>query len=290
MPRPTEPSMKESEPENELKDRGMISAESAIRALRRDLTLSSLLKAALAGAALLCLLVGPMYGAGFPMTFAVVVIGAVWLTLSYRSAKGSSLAADSPLLIASGQFDEAELRIKEVIRTFSLFRTVKLMSLHHLAVLRHAQRQWAESALLSRALLRQRLGSLQGISRSSRLMLADSLLELGDLRGAHEALCALYTDRLTLNEAMNLLVVQLDYEARVGAWPSMMHNITGKVQLTELMPARSAARAQAMLALAAKKTGRQDWSNWLRRRAELLTDMEALVAERPMLTEVLSLS
>lgn len=45
-----------------------------------------------------------------------------------------------------------------------------------------------------------------------------------------------------------------------------------------------------MLALAAKKTGRQDWSNWLRRRAELLTDMEALVAERPMLTEVLSLS
>ena len=74
------------------------------------------------------------------------------------------------------------------MRSFSLFRTVKLLSLHHLAVLRHAQRRWRDSAMLSQALLRQRLGSLQGVSRSSRLMLADSLLELGDLRGAHEAL------------------------------------------------------------------------------------------------------
>ncbi|HSV16468.1 MAG TPA: hypothetical protein VLI90_19555 [Tepidisphaeraceae bacterium] len=266
----------------------MISAESAIRALRRDLTVASLLKGLLVGAALLCLIAGPVVGSRFPLTLTVAAIGAIWLILSYRSAKGSSLAADSPLLIASGQFDEAEHRIEQVLRTFSIFRTVKLLSLHHLAVLRHAQRRWRESALLSEALLHQRLGSLQGLSRSSRLMLADSLMELGDLRGAHAALVGLYNQRLTLAEAMNLLAVQLDYESRVAAWPAMVQNLPAKVQLAELMPSTTAARAQSLLALAARKTGRDDWSTWLRRRAELLVDVNALVAERPLLKELWS--
>jgi hypothetical protein len=265
----------------------LISAESAIRTLRRDLTLSSMLKYALIGIGLGCLLFGPMFGSGLALTVTIILIGGVWLVLSYRSAKGSSLAADSPMLIASGQFDEAEQRIEQVLRTFSLFRAVKLLSLHHLAVLRHAQRRWRESALLSRALLRQRLGSLQSISRSSRLMLADSLLELGDMAGAHEALCGLYRERLTLAEAMNLLVVQLDYEARIGAWKAMTHNLMAKIQLAELMPSASAAKTQAMLALAASKLDRDDWAKWLAGRAALLADVNALVAERPILKEVL---
>jgi hypothetical protein len=266
----------------------VISAESAIRTLRRDLTLSSLLKSLLLGAALTCMVIGPMVGSGFPLTLIVVAIGSVWLVLSYRSAKGSSLAADSPSLIARGEFDEAELRIEQVLRSFSLFRTVKLLSVHHLAVLRHAQRRWRDSAMLSQALLRQRLGSLQGVSRSSRLMLADSLMELGDLRGAYDALAGLYNERLTLAEAMNLMVVQLDYESRIGAWSAMMQNLPAKVQLAELMPTPAAARTQAMLALAATKLARHDWANWLRRRAELLVDVNALVAERPVLKEVWS--
>lgn len=264
----------------------MISAESAIRALRRDLTLASLLKSLLIGAGVICLLIGPMFSSGFPLTITIIGIGAIWLILSYRSAKGSTLAADSPSLIAAGQFDEAEHRIEQVLRSFSLFRTVKLMSVHHLAVLRHAQRRWQESALLSRALLHQRLGSLQPLARSSRLMLADSLLELGDLSGAYEALAGLYNQRLTLAEAMSLLVVQLDYESRIEAWTEMMRNVMSKVQLAELMPSEGAAKAQAMLALAAKKIGRMDWFNWLRRRAELLADVNALMIERPILREV----
>src|SRR5438552_1382136 len=112
----------------------MISAESAIRSLRRDLTLASLLKGLLVGAALMCLVMGPVVGSRFPLTLAVAAIGGVWLVLSYRSARGSSLAADSPSLIAAGQFDEAEHRIEQVLRSFSLFRTVKLLSVHHLAV------------------------------------------------------------------------------------------------------------------------------------------------------------
>jgi hypothetical protein len=265
----------------------MISAENAIRALRRDLTISSFLKYSLLGLGLICLLFGPIFGSGFSLTMIILLVGGIWLLLSYRSAKGSSLAADSPLLIASGQFDEAEEHIEQVLRSFSLFRAVKLLSLHHLAVLRHAQRRWRESALLSRALLHQRLGSLQSLGRSNQLMLADSLLELGDLAGAHEALSGLYRERLTLGEAMNLLVVQLDYESRISAWGAMTKNMVAKVQLAELMSAPSAGKTQAFLALAAMKQGRVDWAKWLAARTALLVDVNALVAERPVLGEVL---
>ncbi len=266
----------------------MISAESAIRGLRRDLTLSSLLKAVLLGAAAAAMLAGPVYGSAWYSSGVLIAVAAVWLLLSYRSAMRSSAAADSPLLIASGQFDEAEQRIESALRGFSIFRTAKLLSLHHLSVLRHAQHRWRESALLSKALLRQRLGSLQTLAHSSRLMLADALLELNDLRGAHEALSSLYHQRLTLAESINLLAVQLDYEARIGAWPSMAANVMAKVQLAELMPSAGAARTQMLLALAAKKCGRADLADWLARRAGLLCDVNALVTERPMLKELLS--
>ena len=66
----------------------------------------------------------------------------------------------------------------------------------------------------------------------------------------------------------------------------MINGVMSKVQLAELMPAVNAARAQAMLALAAGKAGRPDLSDWLRRRAELLGDAPALKKERPILAEL----
>jgi hypothetical protein len=264
----------------------MLSVESAIHLLRRELTLASLVKGALIGGVVLCVLVGPLVGWRGNAGVLLLGIGAAWLVLSYRSMKGSRWVATSPGLIATGQFEEAEQNIEQALRSFSLFRTVKLLSVHHLAVLRHAQRRWQDSAVLCRALLGQRLGALQGLSRQSRLILADALLEMGDVRGAYEAIAGLYEQRLSLGEAMNLLVVQLDYEARVGAWGHMMENVKAKGHLCELMPAGNAARAQALLALAAKRTGRDDWAQWLRRRVELLADVQRLASERPILWEV----
>src|SRR5207248_2932051 len=169
---------------------------------------------------------------------------------------------------------------------FSLFRTSKLLSLHHLAVLRHAQRRWHDSAELSRALLRQRLGSLRALSRQSRLILGESLLELGDLRGAHEAISGLYDQRLSLAEALSLLNVQLDYLWRINAWESMLQGVASKVQLAELMNTTTSARVQAFLALAAKKLGREDWETFLRRRVELLVDVDELIKSRPVLHDL----
>jgi hypothetical protein len=264
----------------------MISAEAAITRLRRDLTLGSLVKGLLLASIFASFFVLPWLAPKVDSTVGLLIIGAVWLALTYTSARGSRLAADSPALIASGDFEEAERHIDLALRSFSLFRTAKLQSLHHLALLRHAQRRWRESALLCQALLGQRLGSLQGLSKPSRLLLADSMMELGDLRGAHEALSGLGSQRLSLNETLNLLAVQLDYEARVGAWATMVNGVMSKVQLAELMPAVNAARAQAMLALAALKSGRPDLSEWLRRRAELLGDAPALKKDRPILAEL----
>ncbi|HXE53516.1 MAG TPA: hypothetical protein VN541_10895 [Tepidisphaeraceae bacterium] len=260
----------------------MLPVESAIYRVRRDLILTMLLKAALAVAIAGCFLVGPENA----RLFGLLGIGAFWMWLSISSARSSRTAAESPSLIAAGQFDEAERNIEQTVRTFSIFRAVKLQSLHHLALLRHAQRRWRESAVLSRELLDQRLGALQPISRPTRLLLADSLLEMGDLHGAHEAMAALSYERLSLPETLNLLAVQLDYSSRVGAWGFMMHDVMNKVQKTELMPPPISARSQAFLALAARRKGRQDFAAWLMARAELLADVQRLITERPILREL----
>jgi len=261
----------------------LISAQSAISRYRRDVTLGTVLKAALLGAAIASLL-GPAIGLKIDASVVLLVIGAVWVVLSMRSVHGSRLAAGSPLLIAAGRFDAAEEQIDGALRAFSLSKKVKLLSLHHLAVLRHAQQRWQDAAMLCRALLKQR--SAGGLMRASRLILADSLLEMNDLTGAHESLISLHRDRMSLAESLQLMLVQLDYESRIGAWSHMMGGITGKVEMAELMSGEGAARAQAFLALAAQKLGRTDWATWLRRRVELLTDVKALCVTRPILTEL----
>lgn len=260
----------------------MIPVEAAIQRVRRDITLGVVLKAAFFVAVFGCLWIGPAQ-VKLPALMGVCF---VWVWLAVTSARGSRLAADSPSLIASGQFDEAEKRIDLAMRTFSLFRAAKLQALHQLAVLRHAQHRWQESAALCRALLGRRLGAVGGLSRQSRLILAESLLEMNDVRGAYEAIALLYRDRLPLREALMLLSVQLDYEARNSAFSHMMIDAPAKAQLAELMPTMHAARSQALLSLAAMKTGRADWADWFRERAQLLADVQTLCTQRPMLWEV----
>lgn len=264
----------------------MITVDTAISRLRRDLTLMRLLQALFVVAAVASLML-PLAGLGIDPVWGLTLLAIAWLMLNVSSAKGTRIAAASPSLISSGKFDEAEQQIDHVLRTFSVSKTAKLLSLHHLAVLRHAQKRWQESAVLSRALLRQKLGpTLQNLDKPARLILADSLLELGDTNGARDAIAALYDQRLSLGEVMNLLSVQLDYQSRQGQWAEMLANVMQKVQMAELMSAKGAARVQALLALAAKKMGRPDLADWLRRRAELLGDIQQVASERPVLWEL----
>ena len=264
----------------------MMPAHSAISRFRRDLTLGTILNALLLGGVFFCTLLGGAFNTLGGDMLMLTVLMVIWMTLGYHSMKNSRLAANSPSLIASGQFDLAEYQIEKSLKNFSIFRTSKLLSLHHLAVLRHAQRRWADAAELCAALLRQRLGSLTGLGRQSRLILADALLELGDLNGSYQAINDLYNHRLTLAEALGLLHVQLDYQWRVNAWEQMLAGLGNKVEMAELMNTANGARSQALLALAAQRTGRAELAAWLRRRVELLVDVNELTAARPVLMEL----
>lgn len=264
----------------------MISVNEAIARFRRDVTLGLLLKIGLGVAAGLVTVLHFVPGRRLDPTLLLMALGAVWITLWYRTMKGSRLAAESSSLIASGRLDQAEAQIEQSLRAFSMSRSIKSVSLLNLALVRLAQKRWPDAALLCREVLSARQGTPEHVSKSSRLLLADSLLEMGDLRGAHEALAGLYSHRLTLGEALNLLRVQTDYLARIGAWEPLFQGVSTKLQMAELLPPAQGAKVQAMLALAAKRTGRADWATWLRRRVELLADARELAKERPVLWEL----
>jgi hypothetical protein len=265
----------------------VISVQQAITRFRRDITVSTLLKGALAfGLVVVLMLHFVPLGKSIDPTVLLMVLGAVWLTLWYRTMKGSRLAAESSSLIASGRLDQAEEQIEQSLRAFSMSRSVKSMSLLNLALVRLAQKRWPDTALLCREVLSTRKATPEHLSKSGRLMLADSLLEMGDLRGAHEALSGLYEHRLTLTEALNLLRVQTEYLSRIGAWQQLFDGAATKLAMAEIMPTANSARVQAMLALAAKKIGKTEWAQWLRRRVELLVDVSELATERPVLAEL----
>lgn len=233
--------------------------ESAIARCRRDIVYGALLKAVLLGSAAVCVVLGSISGNGG--TIALAGIGGIWIiwmTLNVRSAKASRIAAESPGLIAAGEFERAEANIDEALRSFSLIRAVKLTCLHYLLILRHKQRRWSDVATLAQAILNQPLGSLRTLNTHSRLILADALLEMNDTKGAYNAINALYNERLSLAEALYLTVIQLDYEARMQAWGAMLTSLTRRIQMSELMPSNNAARTQAFLALAALKMGKME--------------------------------
>jgi hypothetical protein len=264
----------------------MLSAQSAIVNARRGITLGMAVKILLWTAALTAAIAGPIFWPQINVTLALFAVAGVWIFLSVRSAKAARMNADLPMLVASGQFDQAESQIDQALRTFSLFRPAKLAALHQLAVLRHAQDRHGEAAVLCKELLTQKLGLLAHLGKSAQLILAQSSLELNDLRTAAEALQALSGQPLSIGETLNLIALQLDYQSRIGAWPAMFERYMSKVQLAEVMPAAPAAVSQALLALAAKKIGRDDASNWLAKRAALLADVQELVKQRPMLKEL----
>jgi hypothetical protein len=266
----------------------MLSADAAIARMRRAITLGIAVRALLWAAAVASLICAWLMPSSPPVDgrIALIVVAVLWVTLSVRSWQSTRLNADVPHLLATGEFDAAEEQIDRSLRSFSLFRPIKLVALHQLAVLRMAQGKFADAATICHELLGHRLGMMGSLSRSSRLMLAQALLEQGEPRQAVMPLASLSGERLSLAETLNLLHLELDYGARVGDWQRMFDGYMGKVQLAEVMPAGASARVQASLALAARQVGRADVADWLSRRAALLADPAELVRQRPALAEI----
>jgi uncharacterized membrane protein YdbT with pleckstrin-like domain len=146
----------------------MISVHAAITRFRRDMLIGLVARIALAVAAATVLL-APMFSSTVDTTMAFVIVLVLWLVISYQGMRSTRLAASSPSLIASGNYEEAERNIEGALRSFTFIRAAKIVALHHLAMLRHAQRRWQETAALCRAVLNQKLGSLRALQKSSSI-------------------------------------------------------------------------------------------------------------------------
>lgn len=259
-----------------------ISTRRAISLARRWRWLS-----VVAWTALVCVLAGGLYfyqrGGGL---IVVVVLFILWTVLASLNARTRRLAMDAGQHLAAGEFDLAEDRLTQSLTSFTLAGSTKQMGLQQLAMLRHAQARWADAAALAKAFLSGRRFADHRADVSSRLVLVESLLELGDLHAAARELHELAGIRLNLQQTLTLTQLRIDYLCRRGEYAAMMSALRATVDLLELLPAPVSARCHAMLALAAKQTGKLDWQKWLSTRASLLGDVKAMVEARPILREV----
>jgi hypothetical protein len=149
--------------------------------------------------------------------------------------------------------------------------------------MRYAQRRHSDAAELAMELLRHTRDPAS--RRNLNLMLADCALELNNLAIAQSALASV-GGAMPLRDTLKLMELQVEYCARIGAWPQVIDQLPTKVELAELLATEPAQRVQALMALAALKQGRPDWAAWLRRRVELLGDITSLLNRRPALSDL----
>ena len=149
-----------------------------------------------------------------------------------------------------------------------------------------SQRHWSDALALSKAIVRHKLPKDQALERASMLVLAGAAVQSGALQDAYAAIGRLRAMPLTLDERLSLLVAECTYCGRLGAWGSLMTALPDKARMAELMPADLAAQVQGWLALAARKSNRNDWSEYLVDRCRLLVDPARLCSQEPAFKEL----
>lgn len=262
----------------------MMRVDQAIRRVNRDVALAWGIHLALAVGVVAAI------GAGSVLSIHPLLLAAIpcvlWVVLAVNGVRETRAALEWPGLIASGKLDEAERQIERMIRGFGVLRSVKLMSLHQLAVLKLAQKRWGDALELSRAIMRYRFGKQQSLHRASLLVMAGAAVNAGAHDDAYAAMSALRRMDLTLDEQLSLLLAEISYCGRLGEWRAMMENVPAKLRLAELMPADLAAQVQAWLAIAAGRCGRADWAAYLAQRVALLVDVTRLKVDQPQFSEL----
>ncbi|MCE9591628.1 MAG: hypothetical protein K8S99_14015 [Planctomycetes bacterium] len=200
---------------------------------------------------------------------AMVVAIAVWMGLSMVDATVLRLV---PRIGALLERDPvlAESLITDALRRRPLQPTVRLTIYHRLALLRHTQRRFAETAAICRVVLEQNARWYRRFEPSLLLMLTDASLECHDLLGAYTGLARLHVSKLGLVESLQRLALQVRYDIACGHDAQALDGVDRKIGLIELMPPPTCGALHAMLAGAAQRTGRPELADWFQRRAQLL--------------------
>jgi hypothetical protein len=259
-----------------------ITADRAIALARWWLRLGTAFNVLMVAAIFATSVVGVRQGLGSMPAF---VAALVWLGVLVVSVRARRLAIDAVPLIAAGEYGLAEDRLSQSLRTFSVLRSTRLLGLQQLALLRHSQNNWVDVAKLCRELIDRQRPAERVLDVPSRLMLSEALIELGQLAPAAREIGMLASRRLVLRDTLMLTHLRLELHVASGRFGEAMNRPEATLGLIELLPTAASARCHALLALAARRLGEPDWHAFLKRRAMLLADVEALVAARPFLRE-----
>ncbi len=260
--------------------------------IRRELTIDATVRGTVlitaAAAILIASAAEPEQG---PLTWwlLLLVVG-VWMLISGPNAKVVRQIPPITDMIAAGRAS-AGPTLAAAIRRRPLVRAVRLALYHRLAMLRHRQRRYAESAMICHAVLVEcpklsdqssptptRPGTSAHTGERMRihllLMLVEARLSLGDLMGVYVTLVELHRHKLNLLELMQLQALQTRYELACGYTDRALERVREKVRLAEVMPVALGGAMHAMLAAAARQQNQPDLAHWLRRRTAMLVSHE----------------
>lgn len=242
------------------------------RRLQRDLAVDGFLRIGAMVLLFLAFFVLLSVGLSRSLVTVVLALGVVvgWIGLNTVGARVAQ-ALPGLTAILENDPDAGEAALAELMRKRALPRFVRLMLAHRWAVLRHRQQNYVESSAIAQTLLTTpRPGPAIGQRAHLLLILAEARLEMRDAAGAWFALVELGRTPLSLTEALQRMALRTRYELLVGKPTHALLGAGHKMRLAELMPAPQCGAFHAMLAVAAKQTGRDDWFARLWPKVELL--------------------
>ena len=195
------------------------------------------------------------------------VIG--WVMLNFLSAR-----TNHQLLRLTGMMEEdpatAEHELAQLMQRRPLLRHVRLLLYHRIALLRHLQKEYAQTIAICQSVQAQSLGPAEHIRPGLTLTLCHAQLQCNDLIGAYHTLMQLHALPMSLIERLGLMSLQARYELAVGAYETLVQQAGWKVQMAELMPAGLCGAYHFMLSKAAEQVGDAPMAKWMQKRASLL--------------------
>lgn len=199
-----------------------------------------------------------------------------WVAGVFVSARTGRLAQQvTQLTAARAPHAQVERAIGAALSRFTLYRTVRIVLYHQLAMLRHQQGRFDEASMICAMLLTQSdLGLAGRLRHALMLILAEARLLQHDAPGAYAPLVAMHRlgSALTLGERVQLLGLQIRYETMSGHDHAALAGLESKLPMLDMLGAAASGRCHRRLAEAAERTGRTRLAEWLHERAELFGD------------------
>jgi hypothetical protein len=204
----------------------------------------------------------------------MVFIIVAWIWVSTTSTRIVRQLGSIAVVMDRDPF-EAEGLLAQTMTKRPLQRAVRLMLYHRLALLRHRQMRFYESATICHFILSQPTAIVPKLRTSLLLVQTESLLHIGDVSGAFGAISQLQASPLRLGDRLQLLPLQIRYELLADQNRIAITHVKERVRLAELMPSFQCGAVHGMLAVAAERTDQPALAKWLHARADLFTNFNS---------------